>query len=409
MPGPLRVFISHSSLDHVLTDAVAAGLRPGGSDPWGYEVLLDQTELKPGVEWPRYLHEWMARCHAAVILLTQNAVRSPWVLKETTILTWRLSLDPNFRLFIVRFPDVDDALLDRERYSPLFLPRIQRVAATAAPDIVTAVRRELGQPTLQATLFETLVGRLADVLERVGLNTLKEVAAKLDVVPVTFAVADGERARYVDAVARHLVCGVLGRFGGVHEIVDALSTAGASVVSNVLRMLAPYWVDAAAAARLPPLLHCAAPRRAAGINGALPDFTAEMLVRKAHQPSLVEGVIPIAGGWDGRIVAHVTAEICAFMRKQPVYSRLADPQIVDRMTRAVARYYACLPAVPDPKSLGVLIDTFPTVAFLLWTGEVLTRDPTQTRVEWLEPIDLDREERESDHYASAQEIISRLM
>ena len=108
--------------------------------------------------------------------------------------------------------------------------------------------------------------------------------------------------------------------------------------SNVLRAAAALdLVDAAAAARLPPLLHGMAPRRAAGINGALPEFTAETPAATRHQPSLVEGVIPVGGcACDGRIVAHVTGGPCAFMRKQPVYSRLRDDQIVDvGMTRNV--------------------------------------------------------------------------
>lgn len=40
------------------------------------------SDLVPGKEWPKQIHEFMAKCHAAVILLTENAVRSDWVLKE---------------------------------------------------------------------------------------------------------------------------------------------------------------------------------------------------------------------------------------------------------------------------------------------------------------------------------------
>ena len=78
MTRPYRVFVSHSSQDRALTDAVCAGLQPSadGRRP-GYEVLVDQTELKPGVEWPRYLHEWMARCHAVVLLLWKHDKTPP--------------------------------------------------------------------------------------------------------------------------------------------------------------------------------------------------------------------------------------------------------------------------------------------------------------------------------------------
>ena len=45
-------------------------------------TLVAFTELKPGVIWPRHLHESMAPYHAAVALLTPGPVASDWVLKD---------------------------------------------------------------------------------------------------------------------------------------------------------------------------------------------------------------------------------------------------------------------------------------------------------------------------------------
>src|SRR5678816_1440915 len=109
-PSPL-IFVSHSSKDNDLTRDFCQALRAevaGEStcDPVvdyeklpDYDVLVDINELQAGRPWPKQLHEWMARCHAAVLLLTPNAVKSPWVLKEATILAWRLSLDKKLSLF----------------------------------------------------------------------------------------------------------------------------------------------------------------------------------------------------------------------------------------------------------------------------------------------------------------------
>jgi hypothetical protein len=412
MPGSLRIFLSHSSLDKALTTAVETGLRPGpGGSDWGYDVLLDQTDLAPGVEWPRYLHEWMARCHAAVLLLTQNAVQSEWVLKEATILTWRASLDPQFKLFVARFSDVSDALLKQYRFTPLFLTHWQALPDSAPDAIINSVRTGLGQPEPAATLFETLAGRLGDVLGPVGLNTLKEVAAKLDVVPSKFTWGEGERAQYVDAVARHLVCGVLGTFSGVGELADVLSTASGNVVKRILQLVEPYWVEAATAAQLPPILKSPKPRRAAGMNGRyLPQFTADMVVRKAHLPSMAQTVIPISGAWDGNVVAHVTREIADFMRtRHKAYTHFTDAQIVAEMENSEPRWYAVLPAAIDSTSLGSLIDMFPSVAFVLWTGEHLVRHDSLARVQWLEPpVDVQREAAAFQSSTAADEIIQKL-
>src|SRR5258705_202707 len=117
----VQVFISHSSKDKALTEELSEKLRSAvGSQP-GYVVLVNYTELQPGKPWPKQIHELMAQCHAAVILLTPDAVASPWVLTEATILTWRLSLDSSFRVMPVRFPGVTDEMLTREKFGPLML------------------------------------------------------------------------------------------------------------------------------------------------------------------------------------------------------------------------------------------------------------------------------------------------
>src|SRR5215510_15754830 len=102
------IFVSHCSKDNELTRKFCQALRSEVGGELGcnpvvdyeklqdYDVLVDFDELQAGKPWPKQLHEWMARCHAAVLLLTPNAVKSPWVLKEATILSWRLSLDKNF-------------------------------------------------------------------------------------------------------------------------------------------------------------------------------------------------------------------------------------------------------------------------------------------------------------------------
>ncbi|MGH3915691.1 MAG: toll/interleukin-1 receptor domain-containing protein [Pseudonocardiaceae bacterium] len=64
----------------------------------GVEVWLDKRELQPGVLWRDALHEQLARCDGAVLLLTPEALESGWVLKEVTILTWLQALGFKVRL-----------------------------------------------------------------------------------------------------------------------------------------------------------------------------------------------------------------------------------------------------------------------------------------------------------------------
>ena len=67
-------------------------------------MLVDMHTLEPGQPWPNQLHEMMGYCQAGILLLTMNSIKSPWVLKEATILMWRKAVEKKFELFVV--PDL---------------------------------------------------------------------------------------------------------------------------------------------------------------------------------------------------------------------------------------------------------------------------------------------------------------
>jgi hypothetical protein len=99
------VFISHSVRGdaHALEilEAVRDGLRSKQ-----YEVLVDLDVLKPGQQWAPELYLCLARCHAAVILLSPKAMASMWVRREVNILLWRRSLGAELEVLPVLIEDV---------------------------------------------------------------------------------------------------------------------------------------------------------------------------------------------------------------------------------------------------------------------------------------------------------------
>jgi hypothetical protein len=404
-----RLFVSHSSLDADLTRQVCDRLRPA-SGKLGYDVRVDYEELKPGVDWPRRLHEEMACCHAAVLLLTPNAVASPWVLKEATILAWRRSLDPSFKLFPVRFPSVDDAMLKKQQYGPLMLDLIQTIMSAVADVIANSVREQVGQPDVNVpTPFDRLVGRLKDLLSQVGSETLRDIAEKMSVKIPAWRPDVDPRIQYVTQVARQILSEDMGGFKGVHELIDALSfTPAPDNVKQIFRVVAPYWVDAQAAGRLPQLL-TATQRRAAALNGArVSEFTALAYVRRAHPLSLLYSIIPIAGGGSGNLLSHVEKQLCTWMREKEGEEG-SDEEIIAAVRDSEETYYAVLPGPIDDESLGRILDRFPTITFILWADEVIERDAMQTRVDWLEPmLDLDKEQRAYKSCNDAKKILQRM-
>src|SRR5262245_35304595 len=75
------IFISHSSLDQKVSDEVKAALARLGFE----RVFLDfDTErgIGLGENWEKRLYEELSRCHAVVLVLTQNWIASKWCFVE---------------------------------------------------------------------------------------------------------------------------------------------------------------------------------------------------------------------------------------------------------------------------------------------------------------------------------------
>ncbi len=96
------IFISHSSHEDDLRFALELEMALEGA---GFTVLLDKTAIQSSADWNQEIYEWMAGCHAAVLLLSKNSVQRPWVLKEAAILKWRWAMaSGSFKLFYKIFP-----------------------------------------------------------------------------------------------------------------------------------------------------------------------------------------------------------------------------------------------------------------------------------------------------------------
>src|ERR1700691_187687 len=75
------IFISHSNIDRDASDKIKGSL-----ERLGYErIFLDfdkTTGIGAGDEWERRLYEEINRCHAVILVLTPNWVKSKWCFVE---------------------------------------------------------------------------------------------------------------------------------------------------------------------------------------------------------------------------------------------------------------------------------------------------------------------------------------
>ncbi len=71
------VFISHSSKDAWIARAIAEKIAATGATPW-----LDEKELKGGDILGQEIRQGIDSCHEAVVVVSQNSLKSQWVLLE---------------------------------------------------------------------------------------------------------------------------------------------------------------------------------------------------------------------------------------------------------------------------------------------------------------------------------------
>jgi tetratricopeptide (TPR) repeat protein len=98
-----HVFVSYRSTDRpwamrLVTRLEGAGLR----------VFIDQNELKPGGYLAQQLESALARSHAAVLLVSEGWLASPWCQEEANVLVHRDVEDENFTLVPLR---IDKSLM----------------------------------------------------------------------------------------------------------------------------------------------------------------------------------------------------------------------------------------------------------------------------------------------------------
>jgi hypothetical protein len=415
----VRVFVSHSSKDNALTDAVSALLRQpaaGGAGP--LEVLVDTKTLEAGGEWPVQLHEMMADCHAAVVLLTKNAVASAWVLKELTILAWRRSLEPGFKLFVVQFPDVTDGELKQARYEPLQHRQVQGLAGTTAADIADGVLRALAQDAVKpaTTLFDRMVLSLTDLLEDLSDGMLDLVAQNLEVESPAWRPHGSAKAAKIEGIASRVLRGRLGRYDGLNALVRDLRSSKLpdESVRKVLRFIAPHWVAPEAAGRLGGLvakdqagvLRCGA----AALNGSLAKvYTGSMYVQRAFPLDFDLEVFGANPASAGNVVDHYTHKITKWcLGHLPACDQMEEPlEVVEYLRKAAPFLFVVISRI-DAQALEELQSVFPRVRFLIHAGEPFDEDGLPPAVVRLRPLlDVATEDQAHEDYGPLANLARR--
>lgn len=368
-----RIFISHSSHQQETRERLRAICDRLTEQ--GFNVLVDYDVIKSGDQWRQRIHASLAECQAAAVLFDREALDSPWVLKEATILAWRNSLEKNdFTLMPILLDDVNRNELKTTEYSPLLLSEIQHVSSNSIKDIVAEISKiPAGLET--PTLFDQLTTRIADQLESTGSRTLEEVAAS-HFPSAQFTHGESRKCKFADLLARKIfsegpaclsvAIGILDSFGG------SLSD---SVASRILELVEPLWVEADAAALIPE-----ANLRSSGFRdlafcsrrqNTFYSFTAESYIKRGYQISNRWQILKVEEPDQEDPVKSISFIMCCDMReKTPSLYNFDEDDIQDFINNGFSEpLFVLLPWIPGKDILEELREQYPKVTFLMYTAK----------------------------------------
>lgn len=274
MPA-LRIFVSHSAKSKSargFLDRVVASLRAAG-----HMVLVDKDGIELGADWRSTINAWIGGCDVAVVLLSQDALTSTYVLYENSIMAYRKENDPSFVLLPVIRNPVDFKQLEKSQLGTTMIQRWQFAKPEEPNNKVIArlcKRLETAKPV--ATPLDRAAGKVRALLDRAALSDadmtrqlgeLAERGAELRPwIP-------GEDLATKLAVTM-LAAGLAASVDFIRDIREYLTT---DEVRNLIDLLACSWVDYRSIKCVP---EAALDDRVLGLNADDP-VTARMYVIRA--------------------------------------------------------------------------------------------------------------------------------
>jgi len=345
----MRVFISHAWADEAtqqlrqpLYDALEAA---------GHVPLLDQVLIRAGQTWRPRLHEWLHICDAGVLLISEAALASDWVVKEATILSWRRHDAPGLIVLPVVVPPLDAGAVRGRPFSALDLGERNPVVLTEADvvadrveAIVEGLEAALADPARPRTRQDDRPG------ERRILDWTGFVQAPLERLAGGCDACYGLVGRALDAdeddlapgadPSRRCAHGLLhGHPERIHDALLSLREAAPSTaredLETLCRRLQPIWVPVEAAERILGIASRSdASTREFVVRLAIDDLVHDLLHRAVcgsprtqvlrhtgvvgEHPDAATGAFGEVGAEDGT------------MAEDPITSRLVD-EVADRL------------------------------------------------------------------------------
>ncbi|HST63138.1 MAG TPA: toll/interleukin-1 receptor domain-containing protein [Longimicrobium sp.] len=256
-----RIFISHSTKDATtpaeqaareVQEALVKALEKTGD----FGILIDRLTLQPGDAWRARINLWVGGCDAAVVLLSQAALDSPYVAYESSILSYRDTFEPDFVLVPVFVPPVDLRAVSASALGSVQQVDERQYVSGGVAEIVDQVLERLRATVHAESPVERRARMLAELLEDVPAARIQEAARLLDMDHLdAWIPGDPEKLRLRLAVQLMSV-GMQAAGKALLVLRDHLSRdldTRTRMTEELLRLIASSWVDHRSAARIPSL------------------------------------------------------------------------------------------------------------------------------------------------------------
>jgi hypothetical protein len=405
------LFVSHSSADRELAGRVVRLIAERTS----CKPIIDQHDLEQGTEWRQQLYQWMAKCQAALLLLTDHAIESNWVLQEATILRARKALEPKFRAFVVTSPGLRERKPERWRlFEPLQLDELQGLRTEDEQQIADAVNAGLADMAGCETYFDRLTGLIADNLSsfREKVNALDTIAQEMHLGDDDWERLFGGDSRIVQLIARRLCRGNLSRYRNLRDFLQTLKGVGVppEALKDLLESIAPYWVDLGAAACIPAAASAGGARVVAIRSSWLQAFTAARYLARHYRVYRREPIVlSLAGGNELAGLLDLRSQFIDAVRESNfAFAGKTEAEIVARVQRsaASAEQFVLLPEQDADDDAWALAGEFPQYVFIVPIRDATGRRQQWRRCHWVEPeLSAGDEEERYFEFGAASDLL----
>ena len=290
----IRVFISHSTIpkEGVHEDICA---KPAHAEFLELLCARLRSETNPAIElivdkdipcgryWREFLFKEMAECHAAIVLLNEQALDcSDWVETEVTVFGYRAFNEKKyFRLILVPFGGMTEKNIEgKKAWRPISINELQVVPRGGLKELTSEAVETLSQQII-ASLRDLpncsgdapsgfLVTRLCGLLPKEEY-VLRGIASKLGILYSGSVSAN--KLRIAQFLYRHGPTALL-------DLEDCVELSPDWNALHVRDILSTYWVDMKASIEILSCFHSERDHHVFAINGKQAGYTPQTYVRQ---------------------------------------------------------------------------------------------------------------------------------